>query len=149
MRVLPIAVASILSFTSLAANANSISFEWPSRHSTVICGGSTESGDLKMRVSTGDGVLVGEATDGRVLIYIDLRKPGRVHLAFSEALSDDESAKRDKIVAKLSKEDQELLANLLSSRASEVFMGMTDGYVHYRSDNGSHSFTVSCQENPK
>jgi hypothetical protein len=91
-------------------------------------------------------LLAAESADGRVLIYIDLHKSARVHWAMMQALSDDDYAKREAILAKLSPDDANQLRKISSTKTSEFYSGMTDGYVTWRTSSKAGNVSLSCQE---
>lgn len=63
-------------------------------------------------------------------------------------MTDADYEKRQAVLAKLSKEDAELMQNLTSSRRSDIYMGMTDGFTHLRVESGTKFLSLSCQETP-
>lgn len=71
---------ALILFGSLAQAAESPSVEWGSRTSKVLCGATVDNESVEIKVVLPNELLRAESTEGRVLAYIDLRKPGRVHL---------------------------------------------------------------------
>jgi len=101
-------------------HADSVFVPWPLRHTNVVCGGTVDGVDLKMRVSVAGEVLKAESDNGRILIFVDLHKEGQVRWLISE-------------VAK-------------EKRTVDLHMGMTDGFVDMNSTADDHTFSMSCQE---
>lgn len=132
----------------LLASAQSASVEWPSRDSKVICGGTVDDEDLEVKVVVENDLLKAESNSGRLLLYIDLHKPGQVHFAMVDSLNDDETAQRDAALAKLSPEDAAILRAVSASHITDFFTGFTDGIVQYASYVGKRSTSLSCQEIP-
>jgi hypothetical protein len=128
------------------AFADTASFDWPERGTTVTCGGVVDGQDLKMWVVTKDGLLSGQSVDERFLVYIDLSKTSRVHWVMMNSLSDDDYAKREAILTKLSPEDADQLRKISSTQQTEFYMGMTDGYATWRTNSKAGGVSLSCQE---
>jgi hypothetical protein len=130
----------ILSFAEPA------SIVWPTRNTKVVCGGDVDGRPLQMRVVIANELLAGESENGRILIYIDLHKPAQVRWVFSDTLTDDQYAKREAALAKLSTDEANLLRALTGTRETDLYMGMTDGFVTLRTTSKGQSMSVSCQE---
>lgn len=145
MKLAILAAGLVLSVASFA-HADEVSVAWPSRNSVVICGGSADQVDLKMRVVVENELLAAEADNGRALIYVDLHKPGQARVVTLDGLSDEEFEKREAILAKLSPEDREFLKALASPRQSDFYLGFYDGFIHLDSMQGKRTLSFSCQE---
>jgi hypothetical protein len=111
-----------LIFMSLlgVARADSNDIAWPTRNSKVICGGTVDGETLKVRNSVPGEVLTAESSNERILIFIDLHKPGQVRWLVSEVGAE--------------------------KRTMDLYMGMTDGFVTMDSTADAHTFSMSCQE---
>lgn len=138
----------ILALFSAPAMADSASIEWPSRNSKVVCGGMVDQTSLKMSVVTAD-LLKGESDSGRALVFISLSKPGRVRFVLANGLTDAEYEKREAILEKLPKEDAALMRKLTMSHQSDIYMGLTEGFVHYETASGERSLSLSCREDAR
>lgn len=143
---LAILVGSFVLSLASFAHAQDVAVAWPSRNSVVICGGTADRLDLKMRVVIENELLAAEADNGRALIYIDLHKPGQARVVTLDGLSDEEFEKREVILAKLSPEDREFLKLLASPRQSDFYVGFYDGFFHLDTMQGTRSISFSCQE---
>ena len=133
------------------ARAEAISIDWPTRNSKVICGGIVDGETLSMRISVPGEVMTAQSSNERILIYVDLHKPGQVHWLFTDTMSDEQYEKREAAIKKLSPEEASLIRELTKGRQNEIYMGLTDGYVHMLTTFGNRSMSMSCQEipNPK
>lgn len=136
-------LVSLLASSSFAANPL---IPWPSRSSQVLCGGAADGEDLSVRTVLPEGLLAAESPNGRVVVYIDLRKEGRVRLVFSEGLSDADYERRETLLSKLPAEEAEFLRRLSASRQSDLYTGFTDGFVHLSTVSADRALTLSCQE---
>jgi hypothetical protein len=132
-------------FTTAAAQAEPASLPWPSRNSDVICGGTVDGETLAMRVST-DDVLAAESVTGRIMVYVDLHRPGQVRWLIADVLGDDDYDQRQELLKKLTAEDADLIRKITAGRQIDIYAGLTDGIVHLRTDFGKRSFSLSCQE---
>ena len=133
-----------LSFNFAHATVGTV--EWAARNSKIICGGTVDDVDLNFRVVVPNELLAAESDNGRFLLYADLHKPGQVRFVFNDALTDEDSAKRDALLAKLSPEDAALVRMMTMNRQSDLYMGLTDGFVLMQSDFGTHHLSIGCQE---
>src|ERR1035437_3321435 len=137
-------VALIFSFT---AHAESGTVSWPSRNSKVICGAMVDGESLDFHVVVPGELLGSSSKDERILLYVDLHKAGQVHLAFVEALTDDEYDQREAAMTKLSPEEAELMRALTASRQNDLYAGITpDRFVHLETIMKKRTLSVSCQE---
>jgi hypothetical protein len=124
------------------------SIDWPARSSKVVCGGSADGTELAVRVSVPNEVLAAETADGRVLVYIDLHKPGQVRWVMNEGMSDADYDQRQALIAKLSPEEAELVKKISASQQTDLYTGLTvDGFVHLDRTSGKLRLSLSCQEN--
>ena len=120
--------------------------DWAERDSKVICGGMVDDVDLNFRTVTANELLAAESSDGRILLYLDLHKPGQVRAAFNEGLTDAEADQREALLAKLSPEEAELIRKLSSGRQSDFYLGLTEGYFLLQTSSRGHSMSLSCKE---
>lgn len=130
------------------AVADTASVAWPSRQSIVTCGGLADGEDLRLRVVIPNEVLAAETENGRLLIYLDLHKPGQVHIAMNDGITDEESVAREAALAKLPPDEAELLRRLSFTRHSEFYMGLTEGFAHLTISTRARSLSLSCKETP-
>jgi hypothetical protein len=130
------------------AKADALSIDWPIRNSKVICGGIVDGETLNMRISVPGEVMTAESSNGRILIFVDLHKPGQAHWIFTDAMSDDEYDKREAITKKLTPDEAALIRALTKGRQTDLYMGFTDGIVHLRTTFGDRAMSMSCQEIP-
>ena len=142
------AITLTLTVTSNSARADAISMDWPTRNSKVICGGIVDGETLNMRISVPGEVMTAESSNGRILIYVDLHKPGQVRWIFTDAMSDDEYDKREAIAKKLTPDEATLIRALTKGRQTDLYMGFTDGIVHLLTTFGDRAMSMSCQEIP-
>jgi hypothetical protein len=142
------ALTLILTLTPNSAKADALSMDWPTRNSKVICGGIVDGETLNMRVSVPGEVMTAESSNGRILIFVDLHKPGQVRWTFSDAMSDDEYEKREAIAKKLTPDEATLIRALTKGRQTDLYMGFTDGIVHLHTTFGDRAMSMSCQEIP-
>lgn len=132
-----------------AVISSSASANWPTRGTRVTCGcgGMVDLQPLNMRVVIPDEVLSAESGDGRALIYIDLHKPAQVRWLIADGMSDQEYERREMILAKLSPEEADQIRKLSSNRQTDLYTGMTEGFVTLRVQSPSgKSLDLSCQE---
>jgi hypothetical protein len=134
-----------LSFSSFA-HADTATIDWPTRNSKVICGGSVDGTDLVVRAIPGGELMTAESANTRILIYIDLHKPGQVHWVISDSLNDDEYDRRQAIIAKLSPEDALLFTKITATHTTELFSGFMEGVLQMNMNYGDRTFSMSCQE---
>lgn len=143
-------IKSLLMLTALnvaPVKSSDVWVSWPARGSKVICGGTLDGQDLKIREVLPDELLAADSESERALIYIDLHRQGQVRWVFSETMTDADYAARQALLAKLSPEEAALVKNLTANRHSDFFAGPTDaGFVHLRTDSGTRSLSLSCQE---
>lgn len=132
---------------SLPAYAAPASIDWPTRNSKVVCGGIADGTDLEMRISIPDERLAAETKDGRVLLYVDLHKPGQVRWVMAEGMSDADYDNRETLLAKLSPEEAALVRRISAAHLTDLYTGLTaDGYVHLDREQGKLKLSLSCQE---
>jgi|GEM_PF-6699431 len=140
------AIALVLLF-SFAALADSASTTWPTRGTKVTCGGDVDGQPMKFHVVAESALLAGESVNNRILIYIDLRKPAQVRWLISDAVTDEQYQKREAVLAKLPKEDSDFVRALTATRQTEMYMGMTDGYITmFTTARTGQTMSISCQE---
>jgi hypothetical protein len=138
-------LASLISTVPVVSS--SASANWPTRGTLVTCGGMVDRQPLNMRVVVADEVLAADSGDGRALIYIDLHKPAQVRWLIADGMSDQEYEKREMILAKLSADDADQIRKLSASRQTDLYTGMTDGFITLRVQSPSgKSLDLSCQE---
>lgn len=145
-RIVMIVCLSAGLILSVPASATAARIAWPSRHSVVVCGGRTEAGDLDVHVDSPKGLLVAETKDERVLVFIDLKKPGRAKWVIGEFWSKDDYEAREKILKTLPEPEAQLMRQLSTKRISEMYTGFTDGFVHMDISFGERHLSLSCQE---
>ena len=132
--------------TSLKSDTTTGEVEWRARNSKVICGGMIDGESLKFHVVAENEIVGGKSSDERILIYLDLHKPGQLHLLMTEAMSDGEYEHREAIVAQLSPPDAELIRALTPSRNFDLHIGFTDGLASYYMIAKKHTISVGCEE---
>ena len=149
MRKIFLLLPFTLVMAASSAWAGPARIDWPERNSEVVCGGRTESGDLSFRVDKPLNILVGEASNGRVEVFIDLTKPGRAKWVMGEFWTDSDYEAREKILQKLPAKEAALMRQLSTKRISEMYTGFTSGIVHMDISFGERRLSLSCQETPK
>ncbi len=138
---------ALLTAASLA-QATTASVSWPSRNSQVLCGGTVDNEDLQMRMVIENELLAGDSVNGRVLLYIDLHRPGQARVVVAEGFTDSDYEKREAALAKLSPEEAALLRGLSASRQADFYLGFSEGYFHLTTASGERTLSLSCQEIP-
>lgn len=143
MKTLLAFALTVLPFTARAENP---SIAWPSRQSTVVCGGTVDGEDLKIRVVLENELLAAESQNERALIYLDFHKAGQVHVAISSGMTDADYERREAILEKLSPEDAALMRSLSATQISDFYIGFAEGYFHLVTTMGTRAISLSCQE---
>lgn len=136
-------------FLSVSAMAEPVSTTWPSRGTKVTCGGDVDGQPMKFHVVAEHELLGGESLNNRILLYVDLHKPGRVRWVISDTVSDEQYQKREEVLAKLPKDDSNFVRDLTASRQTDIYTGMTEGFVTMMTTTRTgQSMSISCQETP-
>lgn len=131
---------------SSVAQAAPNSIDWPTRNSKVICGGTVDGTELNIRIVTPGELMGAESENSRILVYMDLHKPGQLHLAISDSLTDEEYDKRQAILKQLSPEDAALFQKITMTRVMEFYVGFTEGVADLRLSYANRVMSLSCQE---
>lgn len=140
-----VSILLVAIFSSSAVMASPLAMEWRARHSKVVCGGTVEGQELDMQVSVVNEVMKAEA--GRFVIFIDLHKEGQIRWVLGDAMTDQEYAQREAMLAKLSPDEQVALKSITASRLTDLYTGMNpDGFVHIMQTANEKVFSLSCQE---
>ncbi|MGZ3721366.1 MAG: hypothetical protein ACXVA9_00465 [Bdellovibrionales bacterium] len=135
-------------FAALMSNAKADTgtVAWPSRNSKVICGATVDGEALDFHVVVANELIGSQSKDERVLVYVDLHKPGQVRFVLNEAISDSEYEAREAAMAKLAPEEADLMRALTVSRQTELYAGIAEGYVHLSTIMKKRTLSLSCQE---
>ncbi|MGE3262255.1 MAG: hypothetical protein AB7K68_10790 [Bacteriovoracia bacterium] len=131
---------------SVAARAGEAAIEWPSRNSKVVCGGTVDDEPLDLKVMAETAMLKAVSKSDRVFLFIDLHKPGQVRFLMNDSLTDQEFAMREQILAKLNPAEADLVSALFANRLSDFYTGLTEGFVHLVTAQGTRTLNLSCQE---
>lgn len=108
----------------------------------VICGGTVDDRDLDFKHIPGGQILRGSDDLDKLLVYFDFSKKGRIKLAFTWGMSEEEYQKSQKIEWG---SDFVSFKEWLGNVKTVQYIGFTDGYIQLDYSRGSHTLSLSCK----
>lgn len=113
--------------------------------SGVRCGGSYAGKDLAFKFNAVDGLASASSDDDDLLVYVDLSRPGRVRVAYTQSISDEDWALLQAARGEPGARRYDLFTRLGSAQITQLWTGFTpDGYLHLDVSQKDLSFSISC-----